>query len=233
MIKGKKILSIIPARGGSKGVLRKNVKLLCGKPLIHYTIKASLDSTYIDRVAVSTDDQEIADIAKNYPVEIIKRPAILAKDDTKAFYVYHHVLEHLKENEDYEPDILVILQPTSPLRESKDIDESIMLFVNNPCDSVISINEDDKIYWSMRIKDNVLDPVFDKDFLSNNRQDLPKLYKPNGAIFVSTPEKMMQNKGFYGGKIIPYVMPLKRSIDIDTDIDFELANIIMEKRESL
>lgn len=230
-VKRKKILSIIPARGGSKGVLRKNIKKLYGKPLIHYSIKAGLESTYINRVVVSTEDKEIASVVEKYNAEVIKRPVELAQDDSLAFFTYIHVLDFLKNHEEYYPDIIVILQPTSPLRIVEDVDNAIELFMKIDCDSVIGVTEDNEIYWSFRLKDSFLDPVFGKEFLSKNRQDLPMLYRPNGAIFVTTPQNLLKNRGFHGDKVIPYVMPDERSVDIDTTVDFELANILMEKNE--
>lgn len=227
--KRKKILSIIPARGGSKGILRKNIKKLCGKPLIHYSIKAGLESTHIDRVVVSTEDKEIASVVEKYNAEVIKRPVELAQDDSLAFFTYIHVLDFLKNNEEYYPNIIVILQPTSPLRIVEDVDNAIELFMKIDCDSVIGVTEDNEVYWSFRLKDSFLDPVFGKEFLSKNRQDLPMLYRPNGAIFVTTPQNLLKNRGFHGDKVVPYVMPSDRSVDIDTPVDFELANILMEK----
>ena len=238
MKKGKKIdynkiLAIIPARGGSKGVPRKNIKSLCGKPLICYSIKAGLESKYIDRVVVSTEDKEIAAVARKYNAEVIDRPKELAKDNSPAFLTYKHVLENLKEKGKYFPDIVTILQPTSPLRKTEDVDESIEIFVNNSCDSVISVTEDNEMYWGFRIEEKQLNPIFDKKYLSMNRKKLPKLYRLNGAVFVSTPQKMLENKGFHGEKVIPYVMPPERSIDIDTVIDFKTSENLMKERGKL
>jgi CMP-N,N'-diacetyllegionaminic acid synthase len=226
-----KILAIVPARGGSKGVPRKNIRLLCGKPLIYYSIKAGLESKYVDRVVVSTEDSEIAEVAKKYNAEVIKRPLDLAKDDSRAFFTYKHILNFLKNHDEYYPDIIVILQPTSPLRIVEDVDIAVDLFMNNDCDSVIGVVEDNEVYWSFRVKGTFLNPVFGKEFLSMNRQDLPKLYRPNGAVFVTTPKNLLKNKGFHGGRVIPYVMPAERSVDIDTPIDFKLAHILLEKSE--
>lgn len=223
-----KILAIIPARGKSKVIPRKNIRLLAGKPLIAYSIETALKSKYIDRVVVSTEDDEIADVAKIYGAKVIKRPEELARDDSPTIDVVFHALDVLK-LEDYNPDILVLLQPTSPLRTREDIDNAIKLFLEKDCESVVSVCESIHLYWSFKIEERYLKPVFDKKYLKMRRQDLPKLYLPNGAIFVTTPVILRMYNSFYCNKTLPYIMPTERSIDIDNEKDFILAEILMKK----
>ena len=224
-------LAIIPARGKSKCLPRKNVKLLAGKPLIVYSIEAAKQSKYIDKVIVSTDDKEIAEIAKTHGIEVIDRPTELARDDSPVIDAVFHALGSLKSS--YIPDVIVLLQPTSPLRNSQDVDNAIELFLKKECESVVGVIEDISPYWSFKMENSYLKPIFGKKYLKKRRQDLPKLYLPNGAIFISTPSMLKKYRSFYCKKTIPYVMPMERSIDIDTDIDFILAEIMIEKTKKL
>jgi len=224
-----KILAIIPARGGSKTIPRKNIKLLNGKPLIYYTIKESIKSKYLGRIIVSTEDKEISEISKKCGAEVIERPEELAKDETPTIDVIFHVLQVVKA-ENFEPGAVVLLQPTSPLRNVQDIDNAIELFLKNDCESVVSVCEvEHSLYWSFEIENRYLKPIFGGKYLNMRRQDLPKVYTPNGAIYVSTPEILRKYKSFYCSKTIPYIMPPERSVDIDNEIDFMLAELLMMK----
>lgn len=224
-----KIITIIPARGGSKGIPRKNLRLLARKPLIAYSIETALKSKWIDRVIVSTEDEEIAEISREDGAEIIERPKEMARDDSPTIDAIFHALEVLKV-ENYEPDITILLQPTSPLRTAKDIDNAIELFLNNDGESVVSVCEVEHTpYWSFKIEDKCLKPIFEEKYLRMRRQELPKVYIPNGAIYISTPENLRKYNGFYCSMTVPYVMPPERSIDIDREIDFMLAELLMRK----
>ena len=223
-----KILAVIPARGGSKGVPRKNIRLLNGKPLIAYTIEEAKKSKYIDRIIVSTEDKEIAEISTKYGAEVIERPAELARDDTPTVDVVLHLLDSLNH---YEPDIIILLQPTSPLRTYEDIDSALVLFINNNCDSVVSVCEIEHTpYWSFKIEDGYLKPIFGEEYLKKRRQELPKVYIPNGAIFITTPDILKKYRSFYCERTVPYIMPIERSVDIDNEIDFLLAEILIKRR---
>jgi len=225
------ILAIIPARGGSKGVPRKNIRLLNGKPLIAYTIEEAKKSKYISKVIVSTEDDEIAKISNKYGAEIIKRPQELAKDDTPTIDVVLHILEKLI-NKNIKPDIVILLQPTSPLRTFQDIDNAINLFIENNCDSVVSVCEiAHSPYWSFKIENGYLKPLLGEKYLKKRRQELPKVYIPNGALFIATPEVLQKYKTFYCKKTMPYIMPIERSVDIDNELDFLLAELLMQKHE--
>ena len=214
------ILAIIPARGGSKRIPKKNIKKLGGKPLIKYTIDAATNSKKIDDVIVSTEDKEISDIVKRYGTRVIERPKVLATDWAKTIDV---VLDVLNQEE---CKIVVLLQPTCPFRTGQDIDEAINLFLRNPqCDSVISMAEAGANHcWLMKIKGNkFLTPVFGHKYLSQRSQDLPKMYIPNGAIYITTPAVLRKYKSFYTKKVVPYLMPRERSIDIDDFDDWAIA----------
>jgi CMP-N,N'-diacetyllegionaminic acid synthase len=219
-----KILALIPARGGSKGVPRKNIKLLAGKPLIAYTIEVAKKCRHLDRVIVSTDDEEIARISKKYGAEIMERPKILATDKSKFIdAIFYHLKEFKKEK--WIPEIIILLQPTSPLRTLSDLDGAIELFLKNECESVVSVSDSEHpLQWSFRKKGKYLNPIFGwKYFKGIMRQDVEKTYFPNGAIFISTPKALYINKSFYSKKTLPYVMPLERSVDIDNITDFLIA----------
>jgi len=226
-----KIIGIIPARGGSKRIPKKNIKLLGGKPLIAYSIEAALKSKYINRVIVSTEDREIAKISKKYGAEVIKRPIELAKDDSSTTEVIKHTITTLNENEKYFPDIVVLLQPTSPLRKVEDIEKAIELFLNNECKSVVSVCKyRENPYWSLKIEKGYAKPVFGWDYFLKRSQDLPRVYTLNGAIFITTVKNLFKYNGFFNDKICLYIMPVDRSIDIDEEVDFKFAGLLLKSK---
>jgi N-acylneuraminate cytidylyltransferase len=230
----KEILAIIPARGQSKGVQKKNIRSLAGKPLITYTIKAALDCKTVSRVVVSTEDDEIAHISKVSGAKAIKRPMELAKDDSPTIDAIFHVLDTLLELEDYDPETIVLLQATSPLRIAGDIENALKLYEITPCESVISVVEHPHSpYWMLKVENEYLVPLFGTDFTKMRRQELPRAYLPNGAIFIASPRVIRQYRSFYCGQSIPYVMSPERSIDIDTELDFMLAECLLERLISI
>ena len=196
MIQKKKILVIIPARGGSKRIPKKNIRLLAGEPLIAYTIETALKSRYLNRIVVSTEDEEIARISKKYGAEVIKRPKILAADKAKTVDAISHVLKIL-ERKKYIPDLIILLQPTSPLRTADDIDKAIDIFLQNKCESVVSVCEmEPSPYWFFGIKEKYLKPILGRKNLLKRSQDLPKIYVINGAIYITTPNILKRYKSF-------------------------------------
>jgi len=222
-----KIASIIPARGGSKQIPRKNIVHVKGRPLISYTIEAAKKSRYIDRVAVSTDDEEIATISEGFGAEIIKRPKEYAMDDSPTIDVVLHGLDEL-EKQGYVPDGIVTLQPTSPLRTSEDIDTASEIFINSNCTSVVSVCETEHSpSWMFTVENGHLNPLFDRDSFSIRRQDFNKIFRPNGAIYISTPKNLREFHGFYPDKTLPYIMKQENSVDIDTHLDLKLVELIM------
>ena len=228
LLEKKIIVAIIPARGGSKGIPRKNIMPLNGKPLICYTIEEARKSSFIDRVVVTTDDQEIAGISKKAGAEVIIRPQALAQDESPVIDAIFHTLENMNGEK---PDIIVLLQATSPLREVKDIDSAIQLFRGEPCDSLMSVcGAEHSPYWYFNIKNGLLIPLFDERFLKIRRQELPPAYRPNGAIYIISPEILRTNKSFYCNRTLAYVMTAKSSIDIDEEIDFQIAEQLMRQR---
>ncbi|MBP2029961.1 CMP-N-acetylneuraminic acid synthetase [Methanohalophilus levihalophilus] len=223
-----KIIAIIPARGGSKGLPGKNIRQLAGMPLIYYSIKAALDSKYIDAVFVSTDSEPIANTSERCGANIIKRPAELAKDDSPTIDTIFHAIEFLKH--DYNPSVVVLLQPTSPLRDTHDIDRAIELFVANDYSSVFSMCEvEHSPYWDFKFDNAHLKPLLGDEYLKKRRQDLPKVYRQNGAIYISTVLDLYKNNDFYSGNVVPFIMPVDKSVDIDNEIDFKLAELLIQE----
>ena len=229
MYEDKKIICLVPARGGSKGLKLKNIKIFAGKPLIAHTIKAAINSKLIDNIYVSTENKEIAQISIKYGAEVLKRPEELAKDETKTIEVVLDSLNNI--NIDPDKTIVILLQPTSPLRTTEDIDNAIKLFLENKCESVISVCKiNHSPLWSFNLTDGYLKPFFKKEYLEQRRQELPILFAPNGAIYISSPKILRKYLNFFGNEIIPYVMPFERSVDIDNEEDFNLAEIIFKYR---
>jgi CMP-N,N'-diacetyllegionaminic acid synthase len=222
----KTFLAIIPARGGSKRLPRKNLLDLCGKPLIAWSIEAALKSKYISKVIVSSDDEEILNIAKEYKADFIKRPDELASDTATTFDALKHTLENVEKY-----DYVVLLQPTSPLRSEKHIDEAIELLKEKNADAIISVCEmEHSPLWSNTLDENLDMSNFLRDEVLNKRsQDLPKYYRLNGAIYICKTDKLLQNKGFFlKENIYAYKMNKKHSVDIDEEIDFIIAEKLMQ-----
>ena len=222
----KTFLAIIPARGGSKRLPRKNLLDLCGKPLIAYSIEAALKSKYISKVIVSSDDEEILNIAKEYKADFIKRPDELASDTATTFDALKHTLENVEKY-----DYVVLLQPTSPLRTEKHIDEAIELLKEKNADAIISVCEmEHSPLWSNTLDENLDMSNFLRDEVLNKRsQDLPKYYRLNGAIYICKTDKLLENKGFFlKENIYAYKMNKKHSVDIDEEIDFIIAEKLMQ-----
>ncbi|KAF5083765.1 N-acylneuraminate cytidylyltransferase [anaerobic digester metagenome] len=225
-----KTLAIIPARGGSKGLPRKNVLLLAGKPLLYHTILAAKHSANIQDIVVSTDDDEIAQFADSEKITVIHRPPEIATDSSPTIDTILHAIQEVKKHHIH-PDTIVLLQPTSPLRTSEDIDNALSLYKKSVCDSVISVTPaPHPPYWDMIIEDPYLKPIFNPDYLRKRRQDLPMAYMPNGAIYISSPDYLKKERSFYGERVIPYIMPADRSIDIDSEMDLLLAELIIQRK---
>ena len=222
------ICSIITARGGSKGVPKKNIKSLNEKPVIAYTIEESLKSNSIKKTYVTTEDNEIANISREFGAEVIDRPKELAEDNSTSVDVVLHSLEYLEKIGEL-PDFFVLLQPTSPLRTKEDIENAIKLFIENECDALISVSQlDHSSMMSFEIQNSFLTPNCDEKFLNKRRQELPKFYCPNGAIYITTPTSLRKNKTFIPKKTIPYIMPKERSVDLDTEFDFKLVEFLLK-----
>ena len=226
-----KILAVIPARMGSKRLPEKNIKVLNGKPMIVYTIDAIKKSHYINRFIVSTEDKIITQIAQSNGAEVIQRPEELTRDESPTDAVVLNVLEQLQKKEQYIPDIIILLQPTSPLRTTEDIDTAMKTFLDSSADSLITVTEYDHTpYWAFRIEKGLLKPEFTSESLKRS-QELPKLYRPNGSIFITGAKPFLKNRSFYTNQIIPFIMPRERSIDIDDEFDFLIAEFLLKSSE--
>lgn len=234
MYKNKKILGVITARGASKSIPQKNIRPLADKPLIAHTIAAALGSRYLTRAIVSTEDEEIARIAREHGAEVpFVRPKELAQDDTPHIPVVQHALGWLEENEDEQYDYVMILQPTSPLRAPEDIDACIVKIIETGADSVMSKVEllDFNIRKLKRIEDDVIFPLVEEEGpASSRRQDAPKVYKRNCAIYL-TRTALVKQGDLFGTMSRPYIMPPERSIDINEPFDFELAEFLLQRRQ--
>ena len=237
MYKNLNILALIPARGGSKGIPKKNIKPLAGKPLIVYSIEAAFASRYIDRVIVSTDSEEIADVARKAQAEVpFLRPAQISEDMTPDTPVFEHCLQWLKEKENFIPEIIVHLRPTGPLRMAEEIDEAIEMLVADPsADSIRSIEEPPKPPFKMwQPEGTYIKPFAElhgmKDFHTMPRQALPKVYQTTADIGIMRTRTVLEKKSVIGDRVLPYY--LKRpTIDIDHAIDFEIAEMLLRKRK--
>ena len=235
------IIAIIPARGGSKGIPGKNIKPLSGKPLIVWTIEAAQGSKHVTRTIVSTDDEKIAEVARSLGVEVpFIRPADIAQDLSTDVEFLTHALNWLKEHEGYEPDIVLRLPPTSPLRTSAHIDEGIEKLLNTPeADAVRPIIEAPKHPYKMWkiAKDGIfLEPFLNKEFTGFDephnlpRQLFPKVYLHTGAMDVMRRRTILDQKSTSGKKLGFFFMDEESSVNIDHPIDFEIADYILSKR---
>jgi CMP-N,N'-diacetyllegionaminic acid synthase len=239
MYNGKSILAIIPARGGSKGIPRKNIKDMAGKPLIAWSIEAGRRSKYIDRIIVSTEDKEIRDIALKYGADVpFLRPYELAQDDTPGVAPILYTVKKLMTDEKNKYEYIILLQPTSPLRNEKHIDEAIETFLHNnnqnKFNSLISVTElEHPIYWNRLVEDdNKL-----RDYLKYDkskkfrRQDFDKVYRLNGAIYLIERDALLKHMSFETDNTMAYIMDKKSAIDIDCLDDFEYAEYYIKKNQ--
>jgi N-acylneuraminate cytidylyltransferase/CMP-N,N'-diacetyllegionaminic acid synthase len=222
------MVAIVPARGGSKGLPDKNIKDLCGKPMIAYTIEEALKSRHITEVIISTDCKNIEEIAKQYGAKsLFLRPEHLASDTAKAIDNYIYTVDRLNIEFGFTIKNFVVLQPTSPLRKVEDIDGAINLFLTKSADSVISYTEEQHpIEWHKYIDDEgKFENIFDEKL--ENRQVIRKSYYPNGAVYVFAYKLIKQYK-YYSSNSYAYIMPRFRSIDVDTIEDFRLVEFLMK-----
>lgn len=223
-------VAIIPARGGSREIPRKNIKPLGGKPLLSYTTEPARKSNLLDRIILSTDDSEIARIGRQLDVEIpFERPESLARDETPAFDVVRHALQWLKEHESFTPDYTALLQPTSPFRTQNDIDQALEKLLHSSGKSLISVKKvEEHPFWMYRKQKNRLTP-YKSERSPKRRQDLPPLYYPNGALFCAQTTSLLENETLTPGKSLSYEMPPERSLDIDSELDWKIAEALLNE----
>ncbi|MCA9813416.1 MAG: acylneuraminate cytidylyltransferase family protein [Nitrosarchaeum sp.] len=222
------ILGIIPARGGSKGIPQKNLRKIMGKPMIQYSFDAAKKSK-INKVLLTTDDKKIARFAKSLGIEApFLRPKNLSTDSAKTFDVIKHSINYLWDNDGYSPDIVVILQPTSPLRTSQMIDESIGLLQKKNTTSVISVSKiKTHPYSAFFLKNNFLKPFRDDFKKFDRRQQYTPLYFPTGAIYTTWNDTIKKHNSIYGDKIRPMITEQPSSVDIDTKFDMFIAEMTL------
>lgn len=223
--KSKQVIALIPARGGSKGVKRKNVRNLAGKPLLTYTVEAALGAETVDRIFVSSDDTEILTLASQMGADVIERATEAATDRASASDVVADFLRNYSKIEIDTNFYLIYLQPTSPLRRSAHIESAFAEMASKDCDSCMSVNVLKKTPFKSFLitPTGRLQSLFDEITTSANRQDLPTVYYPNGAIYIFPISKFIENEGFPSNGSLPFVMSERDSLDIDTEEDFTLA----------
>ncbi len=231
------MLGLIPARGGSSGIPRKNIALLAGRPLLAYTCEAALGSRRLTRVLLSTDAEDIAQVGRTCGVEVpFRRPSELAQADTPSLAVAQHAVRWLRDQEQWEPDVVVLLQPTSPLRRARHVDEALERMDEADADSVVSVVAVPHRFSPYSIvqvrggwaRDFWEEPVpFDRF----RRQDTPMFYARNGPAIVGTRTSVLTEcQSFYGEHLLPYVMAADESVDIDTPFDLRLAEWLLAQR---
>lgn len=227
-------LTIIPARGGSKGLPGKNIRLLHGKPLIAYSIEASLKSKYRSEVIVSTDSVEIAEVSKSFGAQVpFMRPSHLSGDEAKTVDVLKHAVECYEQHLGKELSYVMLLQPTSPLRLSTDIDQAVEQFISCEADSLQSVCPAEVHPYLLRTfeDDQLLPYIQDQPHL--RRQDLKEMYALNGAIYIVKRKVLMEEDKLVGQSNTGYIMPRERSIDIDDLLDFEMAEFLLQRPSNL
>ena len=234
MINGKKVISIIPARGGSKGLPRKNILELLGRPLVGWPIQAARKSKYIDRIIVSTEDDAIADIARSQGAEApFLRPEELAADASTSISVIEHAISFMKDQgESY--DYCVLLEPTSPMTESQDVDNAIdKLDRQRPiADAIVGVSRVEATHPAFDVKigvNGLLEPYMANDWANSiRRQGIPELFSFDGSLYISDIPVLLEKKGFYHSRSLPLVTPKWKSFEIDDIIDFICVEAIMK-----
>lgn len=224
------ILALIPARGGSKGIPHKNIAQIGGKPLIAWTILAAQRAGVLDRVVVSTDDSAIAQVAQDYQAEVpFLRPPELALDDTPGMLPILHAIRWLEEHQNYKPDFVMCLQPTSPLRNAKDIEAAVRLMDEKSADGVVSVAPVKQHPGWMKLvdADGRMSDYLSANEIAARRQDLLALYALNGAIYITRRGILLEKETWYTPATYAYKMPPERSVDIDSPWDLFLADMIL------
>ncbi len=224
------ILGLIPARGGSKGVLRKNIRIVAGEPLISYSIQAALKSDLLKPVIVSTEDREIAEVSVTFGAEVLMRPDHLAGDETPMIPVIRHVIEQLERERDIHFDCCVLLQPTAPMRTAEDINAAVNILMETGADSVVSVYKVSDHHPSRmyRIENDRLIPLQGEP-QNRLRQSLPPVYHRNGAVYAFQRSLIERADTIIGPDVRPYVMPEDRSVNIDNEIDLLLADLLLRR----
>ena len=222
------VLGVIPARGGSKGIPNKNLAPLCGRPLLAYTADAAKASTKLTQTIVSTDDERVAACAKSLGLDVLMRPAPLAADDTPMLPVLQHAIDAMRAG-GFNTDIVVLLQPTSPLRRAEHIDAAVVWLERTRGDSVVSVVEVPHQFTPasvMRLDDGLLKPFLDGP-VATRRQDKPRLYARNGPAVLAVHARVIEGGSLYGNETWPLLMTPEESLDVDTPADLGLGEYLI------
>lgn len=226
------VLGIIPARGGSKSIPKKNIRLLAGKPLIAYTIEVAKECKMLDRTIVSTDSVEIAEVAKKYGGYVpFIRPNDLSLDDTPMVPVLQHAVSFIENKNNIHVDVIVLLDPTSPFRRVEDIEACIQKLEHENADSVVAVCEveHNPYFVMMELNDDRLVPLIKSDKVITRRQDAPDVYRLNAAIYAVKRDVLMNKNKIFTDDTMAVIMPQKLSAHIDHEIDFEFVEFLIEK----
>lgn len=224
------LCAIIPARGGSKGLLRKNILPLAGIPLVAHSILAAREAASIGRVILSTEDLEIAQVGRNYGAEVIHRPEGLATDQVQLHDVVTHVLNTLRETDEL-PQHFILLQPTSPLRTALHIDEAAACYFSGTASSVVSVSRCGHHPMKTTVIENgFLQALLSPRYLEMRRQDLPEVYDTNGALYITSSLLFLEKRTFFVPPVMPYFMERTDSVDIDTELDLLFAEYLLARR---
>jgi len=223
-------IAIIPARGGSKGVPRKNKRLLNGKPLVAYSIEAAMQCREIERIILSSDDEEILEIGRGYGIEAERRPEDLSGDKVPVLPVVQYLITQLRGTGNA-PKNVIILQPTNPFRRAKTISDVIKKLETSTADCVVTISEVSQHPYRVRkMEGTLLKPIIDGVDPYGQRQELPDMYFFNGSVIGSRPEVFMQRKDFYGETLTGIKIDPIEGFDIDTELEFEFAEFLAQKK---
>lgn len=220
------VCALIPARGGSKGIPRKNIRPLAGRPLVVHSIEAAREAPGMDRVFVSTDDREIAAVSEAHGAEVVWRPPELSGDTASSESALVHALDDLREREGYEPDLVVFLQATSPLRRPGDVQRAIDLLVENGADSLFSAYQVTPFVW--RKRGDVVIPNHDPANRPRRQEMTEDLIVENGSIYVFKPWVLRDTRSRVGGTIVPYLMHALDSFEVDEPADWDLLERLAE-----
>ena len=222
------VLAVIPARGGSHRLPKKNVRLVAGRPLVAHTIEHARRSRVVTRTVVSTEDPEIAGVSREAGIEVIERPRALASETATSESALLHVLEHLERTEEYRPDLIVFLQCTSPIRQPDDIDRAVQALLDSGADSLFSATRSTWLLWR---SDGPWAKSFNYDFRARRReQDMEGEWRENGSIYVLRPWVLLDHANRLGGKIAVYEMGYWSSFQVDSAEDLELCDWILRRQ---
>jgi N-acylneuraminate cytidylyltransferase/CMP-N,N'-diacetyllegionaminic acid synthase len=236
MYNGKRILAIIPARGGSKGLPGKNIKMLNGKPLIGWTIEQAKNCGYIDEIFVSTDSREIAAVGEEFGIKISSlRPAELARDSSSSIDVILYTI-NLLEQEKEEFDIILLLEATSPLRDSEDLENALKMLVDTDgAESIVGISRTENAHPTFLVsigERNFIRPYGKSEFIFKRRQEIDDLYFFEGSLYISYVDSLKKRKSFYHEKTLGFEMPKYKSFEVDDIVDFKIIEALMKAKQS-